>query len=233
MNKDIKNLIGMKKHNEAIFLGCGPSINELSEDDWEKIKDMDIWVSNNWFIHDIVPDFYHLEVKMHRNGPFAKHMIESKRELYKDVNWVLDKTRPYLLDIVKSEWYDNIYTYKKSYRGNDGNYKPTPGMVQVSCMASITIILDLMQKMDYENIYLCGVDLYSSEYFWTNNEKYDHHNIPYMISTCKPDERHPKAPHATFKTAKFISEFGKYNNINFINLSSRSELTNHIGVDTL
>ena len=38
MNKDIKNLIGMKKHNEAIFLGCGPSINELSEDDWEKIK---------------------------------------------------------------------------------------------------------------------------------------------------------------------------------------------------
>jgi len=224
----IDDLIKKKRNNEAIFLGCGPSINRLSDAAWHKINKLDIWTSNNWFVHDVVPDFYHLEVKLHRNGKFAKRMAESKKELYRDVNWILDSTRPYLFDIIKSEWYDNIYSYNKTHRGEDGHYTPKTGEVQVSCMASLTIVLDLMQKMNYKKIYFCGVDLYSSEYFWTNNEKYLDHDIPYLISTCKPDERPASAPHTTLKTARFIKEFGEYNNIDFINLSESSELRNYI-----
>tara|TARA_R100000234_G_scaffold40732_1_gene24405 strand:- start:12904 stop:13611 length:708 start_codon:yes stop_codon:yes gene_type:complete len=227
------NLIDKKNSNEAIFLGCGPSINDLSDSDWQKIKKMDIWTSNNWFIHDVVPDFYHLEVKMHRNGQFAKDMVAKKHGEYKDVNWILDITRPYLFDIVRPDVYKNIFGYKKTYRGNDGNYTPSEHMVQVSCMASITIILDLMQKMGYDKIYFCGVDLYSSEYFWTNNDKYLHHKIPHLIATCKPDERSPSDPHTTLKTAQFIKEFGSYNQINFVNLSNRSELMKYIPTESL
>jgi hypothetical protein len=232
-HKHIKDLIAKKKHNEAVFLGCGPSISGLSGLDWERIKNMDIWTSNNWFVHDVIPDFYHLEVKMHRNGAFAKRMVETKKDAYKDVNWILDSTRPYLFDIVKNEWFDNIYAYSKHYRGNSGHYTPTPEKVQVSCMASITIVLDLMQKMNYDKIYFCGVDLYSSEYFWTNNKEYEHHDIPYLISTCKPDERKPSDSHTTLKTAKFIKEFGEYNDINFINLSNKSELKKYILTEKL
>ena len=72
--KQIHKLTKEKKNNEAVFLGCGPSINDLSAEAWQKINNLDIWASNNWFIHDVVPDFYHLEVKMHRNGEFAKRM---------------------------------------------------------------------------------------------------------------------------------------------------------------
>jgi len=226
--KQVDALVEKKKNNEAIFLGCGPSINDLQPGDWDKIKNLDIWTSNNWYIHDLVPNFYHLEVKLHRNGEFAKKMAESKKELYKDVNWILDSTRPYLHDIVREDSYDNIYTYKKTLRGNDGFYKPTKGVAQVSCGASITIVLDLMQKMGYEKIYFCGVDLYSSEYFWTNNEAYGDREIPYLISTCKPDERKASDPHTTLKTAKFIKEFGEHNNIEFINLSKKSELRKYI-----
>ena len=85
-----------------------------------------------------------------------------------------------------------------------------------------------MQKMNYEKIYFCGVDLYSSEYFWTDNKQYEKYEIPHLISTCKPDERPPTAPHTTLKTAKFIKEFGNHNKINFINLSEKSELTKYI-----
>ena len=174
MYRHIKELASKKKNNEAIFLGCGPSISDLTEKDWEQIKGMDIWTSNNWYIHDVVPDFYHLEVKLHRNGEYAKNSIKDKREEYKDVNWILDLTRPYLFDMVRREWFDNIFVYKKEYRGEDGHYTPIPDIAQVSCMASITVVLDVMQKMHYDKIYFCGVDLYSSEYFWTNNEKYSH-----------------------------------------------------------
>jgi hypothetical protein len=233
MYKHIKELINKKKHNEAIFLGCGPSISNLTDDDWGKIREMDVWTSNNWFVHDFKPDFYHLEVKLHRNGDFAKRMVASKKDEYKDVNWILDATRPYLFDMVKEEWFDNIFVYKKTYRGDDGFYKPTEDIVQVSCLASITVILDLMQKMNYDKIYFCGVDLYSSEYFWTNNEKYAKHDIPYLISTCKPDERDPLGPHATLKTARFIKEFGGHNSINFINIAEKSELRKYIPTEKL
>jgi hypothetical protein len=226
--KQIHKLTKEKKNNEAIFLGCGPSINDLSAEAWQKIDNLDIWASNNWFIHDVVPDFYHLEVKMHRNGEFAKRMIETKKDAYKNVNWILDSSRHYLADMVKKEWFENVFSYNKTYRGDNGYYTPTPDSVQVSCMASITIILDLMQKMNYDKIYFCGVDLYSSEYFWTSNENYQNHNIPYLISTCKPDERPADSPHTTLKTAKFIKEFGQHNKIQFINLSEKSELRNYI-----
>jgi len=228
MVKDVKEIIAKKKSKNAIFLGSGPSILDLKDNDWQKIKQMDIWTSNNWFIHDIVPDFYHLEVKMHRNGPFAKQMIEFKKDDYKDVNWILDETRPYLFDMVKEGWFKNIFSYKKKYRSNDGRYFPDDNHVQVSCMASITVILDIMSKMDYEKIYFCGVDLYSSEYFWTNNSEYEKYDIPQLIKTCKPDERNPKDRHTTFKTAKFIKEFGDYNDINFVNLSEKSELSKYL-----
>ena len=82
--------------------------------------------------------------------------------------------------------------------------------------------------MNYDKIYFCGVDLYSSEYFWTSNEDYQNYNIPYLISTCKPDERPADSPHTTLKTAKFIKEFGQHNKIQFINLSEKSELRNYI-----
>ena len=63
---DVKSLWSKKKSNQAIFLGCGPSINDITDEQWRKIDSMDVWVSNNWYIHDVVPDFYHLEVKLHR-----------------------------------------------------------------------------------------------------------------------------------------------------------------------
>jgi len=230
--KTIDQLFEKKKHNEAIFLGCGPSINNLTKEDWKKISSLDSWCSNNFIINkNHIPDFYHLEVKLHRNGKFIKEIVERKKEQYKNVNWVLDGSRAYLLDCVNPKHFDDVFLYKrKQHRGSNGNYKPKKNLVQVSCMASLTAILDIMFHMRYDTIYFAGVDLYSSEYFWTGNDEYNDVGIPEIMKSCKPDERSKDSIHPTQErgVAEFISEFGKFNNVKFVNISPKSRLSKFI-----
>tara|TARA_B100000287_G_C20624600_1_gene777267 strand:+ start:305 stop:1036 length:732 start_codon:yes stop_codon:yes gene_type:complete len=222
---------------EAVFLGSGPSINNITKEQQEKLKQYDLWSSNSWIAHKtIIPDFYHLEVKAHRNGKFAERMLKEKAEQYKDVNWILDNTRPYLLNYVKPELYENIYVYNKQHRNsNSGKYKVTEQIVGVSCSASLTCILDVMIKMGYEKIYLIGVDLKSGEYFWTDNPEYDDVGIPDIIQSCKPDERSKNDIHSTAERGihNFIAELGETNNVEMINLSDTSLLKNTIKSMTL
>jgi hypothetical protein len=234
MIKPVQELINHKKSDDAIFLGCGKSINDLNKNDWGKIKTLDVWTSNNWYIHDFVPDFHHLEVKLNRNFDFAKKSITSKKERLKNVKWILDGTRKYLQDIIDPDYFANVFLYKKYYRKEDnGLYKPQKNILQVSMIASLTLILDAMQKMNYNKIYFCGVELNSCEYFWTNKKLYKGREIPYLISSCKPESRKLTDNHSTFNTARFIKEFGEYNNINFLNLSKTSELKNFIPTSKL
>jgi len=221
------SLASVKKNNSAIFLGCGPSIREIDQGFIDKLDNLDVWSSNSWIIHNtIVPDFYHVEVKAHRSGPLFKRLCVEKAEQYKDVNWIIDGTRPHLLEYVKPDLYSSIYAYPKYYRQDtSGNYPLHPQAVAVSNNASLTVILDLMQRMEYERIYFLGVDMYSSRYFWTDNPDYDSAQVPDIIKTCKPDERSPDSEHPTQKLKQFIVEFGEANQIELINLSKNSLLS--------
>jgi hypothetical protein len=216
-----------KKSNHAIFLGCGPSINEIKDFHVEQLKRLDVWTSNSWIIHNsIVPDFYHVEVKAHRSGPIFKRLCAEKASEYRDVNWIIDATRPHLLEYVRPDLYTNLYAYSKYYRQEtSGVYSLHPQAVAVSNNASLTVILDLMARMNYDKIYFLGVDMNSSEYFWTHNAHYKSVEIPDIIMSCKPDERDPKSHHPTVKLKNFIPDFGKAQNIEMINLSKNSLLT--------
>lgn len=229
MTITVKHFLGLpqsKKSEEAIFLGCGPSILDIDDDFKSKLKNLDVWTSNSWIIHnDIVPDFYHVEVKAHRSGPIFKRLCQEKSETYKDVHWIIDSTRPYLLEYVDPKLYHSIFAYSKYYRKEEtGAYDVHPQAVAVSNNASLTVILDMMSRMQYKKIYFLGVDMYSSRYFWTDNKEYDHVNIPEIIKTCKPDERPPDSNHPTQKLKDFIVEFGNHNNIEMVNLSEKSLL---------
>ena len=233
MEVKINHFLGLpqlKKNSQAIFLGCGPSIRDIDEAFLEKLENLDIWTSNSWIIHNkIVPDFYHVEVKAHRSGPLFERLCIEKAVEYKDVNWIIDGTRGHLLNYVKPNLYDSIYAYPKYYRREtSGKYKLHPQAVAVSNNASLTVILDMMARMNYEKIYFLGVDMYSSKYFWTDNSDYDAVQIPDIIKTCKPDERDPSSEHPTQKLKDFIVEFGESNNIEFVNLSPKSLLAEKI-----
>ena len=225
--KHIAKLPEKKKNNSAIFLGCGPSINSIDDEFKDKLDCLDVWSSNSWIIHNnIVPDFYHVEVKAHRSGPIFKRLCVDKAETYKQVNWLIDGTRAHLLEYVRPDLYESIYAYPKFYRQEEsGNYLPHPQAIDVSNNASLTVILDIMSRMNYEKIYFLGVDMYSSKYFWTDNPDYEDVGIPDIIKSCKPDERPPDSNHPTQKLKDFIVEFGETNKIEMINLSPKSLLS--------
>jgi len=195
-----------KMDDEAIFLGCGPSINDLDE---TFLDNKDIWANNNFILHPrIVPNFYHLELKEHRNGPMVRGLISDKRKEYSQTNWILNKDRPYLLNTVKPEWFDNIFQYSN---------------IPVYCLSSVTIILQIMISLGYEKIYFAGVDLNTSEYFWTDDDSY---NVPEINNSCKPDERHKEQIHPTAErdVHKWIAGAGNLAKIPFINKSKGSLL---------
>lgn len=209
---DIIDIKEKKGNTNAIFLGCGRSINDLNID---FLKDKDVWASNNFIIHDlIIPDFYHLELKEHRNGPTFRNLLNEKKDAYKNVNWILNSHRKYLLRSINPEIYKNIYRYN-------------PAKIPVKCMASLTIILQIMYRMNYEKIYFCGVDLSDSRYFWTDKSDI---NIPDIMKSCKPDERPSDSIHPTQERniAEWIKQFGEINNIDFINIAQTSLLSNYI-----
>ena len=218
-----------KKNKKGIFLGCGNSINNLSKENIEKLNlEFDIWTSNSFMINkEIVPDFYHLEVKNHRNGPLVKRITSERYDFFKNTNWIIDGTRPHLLQNFERSKYkeENFYIYRKYYRKEEhGLYTPVKEGLGVSLNASLSLICDAIIKMEYEEFYFLGVDMNDSRYFWTDNDKYKNVLIEDIIKTCKPDERNPDDVHPTFKMKNFIKEIFYHNNQKPINLSKNSLL---------
>lgn len=203
----MKNFTDLTRKNDtAIFLGCGPSINKLDE---TFLDGKDVWVNNNFILHKrIVPDFYHPELKEHRNGPMLRSLIDQKKEQYKNTNWILNKQQPYLLNAVKPEWFDNIFQYSG---------------IRSFCVSSITIIIQVMLSLGYKKIYFGGVDLNSSEYFWTDDPSY---NVPEINNSCKPDERSKDSIHPTAEREvhKWIASVDAAVPTEFINISKGSLL---------
>ena len=208
--------IERKKSDEAIFLGCGPSINDL---DKKHLEGKDIWTANGWYFHPtIIPDFWHMEIKEHRCGPTTRKLLSDRRKEYKDVTWVLNESRPYLLNAARPEWYENIFLYN-----------PDEDPCRVQCGSSFTIVLQIMCAMGYKKIYFCGVDLYDSRYFWTDNPEYKD-IVPPILNSCKPDERSKDEKHPTQERniAEWIKEFTDLNEIEAINLSQKSLLQKYM-----
>ena len=220
------NLINRKKHDCAIILGCGKSISDLTEDNIAALKNFDVWASNSFMIHkSIAPDFYHLEVKAHRNGPLVSRLSKERAKLYAGTSWVLDQTREYIFNFFDRASYSpkNILLYPKKYRSEEhGSYFPHPSHVSVSANASMTVIADLAVRMKYDTIYVLGIDMDTSEYFWTDSAEYADVEIENIIKTTKPDERHPQSVHPTAHMVSYLPEFMRYNRQNFVNLSKRS-----------
>ena len=79
-----------------------------------------------------------------------------------------------------------------------------------------------------KKVYFLGVDLYTSSYFWTGDERYEKYNIPKTMYVEEGVKHNGKHFHSTHKTANFIKEFSEHNNIEVVNLSKDSLLKDFI-----
>lgn len=219
MIKDFRQLLKLRRTENCVFLGSGSSINNITPEQWQRIKHYDIWTVNNWVYHtSIVPNFYHVEAKWYDYN-ILKRRFHEKRRLYKDVNFIFpkgksirlkDDKRVLLSDIVFSN--ANKFDYEMQPRDHkrtdkvfNANYK-IKGKLTKSYDMSLTAIFEMLFRFEYQNITTFGIDLYNSYYFWTGRPECGevHHQ------TNKSHEgKDPEMPHATVKIWQFIVDFNK------------------------
>lgn len=228
----IKNIRELKrKKKKAFFLGCGNSINNLDKKNYQFLKnEYDFWANNSFFVHPfVIPDFYHLEIKLHRNGNLFKNYFPEVKEKFKQTNFITDSHHPYVFDLVSPKEF-SMYTYQHYDRAKEhARYDVHPFYVANSG-ASLSRILDIMIRLGYKEISFLGVDMYDARYFWTNKKEYEDIIKEDIIKTCKPDEISPDERHPTEYMVNYIKSLSQYqyekNDIIFKNFSEKSLLNN-------
>ena len=109
---NITELLNYKKSNIAVILGSGSSINDITEQEWEKLKTFDLWALNNWVYHpSVIPNFYHIEVK-HYDAEIVKRRLEEKWDKYKDVIYLVPSIRQDVVDVIGHENEAKIFYYE-------------------------------------------------------------------------------------------------------------------------
>lgn len=220
--QDINCMIKQKyKGSEnAVILGSGSSINNISKEEWRKISLFDTWSLNNWMCHHpFVPKFYHLELK--RDFDFWKERRDLKGIMYDRVIFIIQSKKYELYS--KAIGKDNkIFTYEIVQHWNPkreniplpNNFNLDSTKITKAYSSSIPVLLDIIYKMKYKNIITFGIDLNNSKYFWTGR--------PDLYGAAYEDtnKNYPVAhPHNTFGVQNYIKAFNerflKKNRINF------------------
>lgn len=197
-----------KNHKCAIIMGCGPSINLLEKRHLPWLNTLDKWASNNFLIHDfIVPDFYNVETKTYAKD-FLMKMVQLKKSEYQNTTWMVSGFDQGIVipNIINSNDFDDIFCYELHFVSNIPNYIPKLGRVTAFRGTSFSILVDMACAMQYETIFFIGVDLYSSEYFWTSKAEYEHLDIPYHLTYNRIVPGHISKEKASEYKKKYMHE---------------------------
>lgn len=213
-----------KGSNTAVFLGCGPSINNVTKKQWKMISKFDVWTSNNFIYHDFIPKFYHVEIKKNKNFDIWKHWRHNiKGKEYDDVIFIIKDhpKRKFLLEAIGCDS-KYIYGYHVRKINNEAkniipNYKISSKYLTCNCNASFTMILEMLYKFKYEKIILFGVDLKDSRYFWSDNSINCGGKSSRINATYKGEKIHcnfnknnqPDKPHTTSHLVNYIIGFNE------------------------
>ncbi len=207
--RTIKDICKNKGSHIAVFLGSGPSINNITDEQWELIAKADTWTVNNWVYHPFVPKFYHPEVKKYNRDIIRRRI--AARDDYDNVNFIINQDRMHLLDVIGKD--KKVYTYRM-HKINAvkkpivPRYTPSsnPNILTCNLNSSITMIFELMLRFKYKKVIFFGVDMSDSRYFWTDKPEYGETHCQW-----NKDHEHnnPDKPHNTAHIKNFIVWFSK------------------------
>jgi len=223
-----------KMSDTALFFGCGPSINDITKDDWEVLKKYDVWAVNFFLYHDfIVPDFYYRGCGKTDEffDKFRGHWNKKKKGPYKDTKFI---TKPDHWGKIKKLDLDEVYiahlrhSWKRSYKQalNKGlrkgelekktheialkNFRIMPNKLYFYGRATLCFLLVLMYQMGYKEIVLYGNDLNSKMYFWSDRPKNEIHWRWVKQTKMLSREREREGPHPNIISVKtFVPWFNK------------------------
>lgn len=206
----LEKMYRLKGSDVAVFLGSGPSINNITGKQWKTISRLDTWTVNNWVYHPFVPKFYHLEIKRY-NSELLKKRMRMRGDDYRNTNFIVNQRRTYLLDIIGPQ--KHIYGYEKRKinvlkEPIVPKYKPSndPNVLISNLNSSVTMLLELFCRFKYEKVVFFGMDLTSSLYFWTNRPEYGETHCQWNKDH---EGRKPEQPHNTAHIKNFVVWFSK------------------------
>lgn len=199
-----------KKSDTLAILGSGSSINEISDEEFLFIRNIDSLGLGFWCYHNFVPDFYMFEGVTGRSRWAWLKLIIDKAQDYKNTLFLCNihgvykngSCSEFFLNL-PSFLRENIYpmkiyhlaVFKKSKFKNRGIEKgfrriSSPLGPYVGFRSCLSAALGFAYFMRYKKIILYGVDLLNSKYFWANYSWIEPHT-----RTCHG--RNPKDKHST------------------------------------
>lgn len=250
-------LNNIKRNSDTIFiLGCGASINEVTDQEWEIISKHDSIGVNYFFSHHFRPTYHMIELGQSKKSMdcLNNHLLRKKerkneliflnlRHLLRRENINLDNSN------------NNLYLYSPSVPKSTSLHLVkrivkrwfTKPNTLIHHASNLDCTVHFSYQAGYKNIYLLGVDLDKNQYFWDieDSKKSALKDVKeaakddYRISNFNSD---PESMHATVDISKtravnsltiieylkIINEFiFKKNNINFANCNPKSLLREH------
>ncbi len=170
------NIKNIKKDSDTIFiLGCGSSINDLTLDDWDAIKQHDSVGVNYFYAHEFKPTFHMVELGQ---SPLSmkcinKHLLNVPER--KDEQVLIHLKHLLSMDkVFLSDQFDNVHLYSPSVpKGTNSSYinhiishwYQNQGHL-IHHASNLDCTVHLAYQMGYKRIFLLGVDLNNNQYFW-------------------------------------------------------------------
>lgn len=190
-----------KNTDTAIYLGSGPSINDITTEQWKCLSRFDTFGINHFHYHHFVPRFYHIEIK-ERDMNIWKQRHREIEQKYKNVKFICRNQGIFIREVPGLNIFENTFVYIMDKRGEERrpvtNYKINTNLDDntLVCVGgvSLSLVFNLFYKMKYSKIILFGTDMFSSRYFWTGTPRYGKTHY----ETNKDFEgKSPDAPHNT------------------------------------
>jgi len=220
----------------ALVVGPGPSLLNMTEDQWNVIKaHTEVWGLNEIFPHDfLTPHFLHLEVESGDHEFFNTDSLCTRDRFKNGTVLVMEQGRneikriPCLLAMPK-RGYDRTGWGEESTppppmncicTAKTGRSRPHGNQVDIPCCVTLNRIMALFTRLGYEHVYFLGIDG-KGGYFY--NEE------PYHIRWNRDELEHRASTHAQHPTmgtgiAQWLWAFGQYNGLQLTNLATDGNL---------
>lgn len=178
------DILKYKKSDTIFILGSGPSINDITEQQWNVIANHDSIGFNWWFVHDFVPSFYMFQSAHDK----MLNILRDKHQQYENVPFLL---RGSAFASGKFNFSDDRMNLLKSnpvYFVNEYPIASTCAIDPVLLIryvealgymtcgrisrfvpkwrGTLGLLISLGYQLGYKNIVLCGMDMHSSDHFW-------------------------------------------------------------------
>lgn len=167
-----------KKSDTIFILGSGPSIKELTKEQWQHISKHDSFGINFSFLLDFVPTFHSMEDgKTSWLRSFIEQKLKPYRKKFSNTVWFISNR--HLSRFIHPRLTPNFfpenpiccfYKFPKQINLKEDRPFRVEDFTENSIIyrGSLSVVLYLIDRLEYKNIVLLGMDLHTPEHFYNN-----------------------------------------------------------------